>query len=263
MILEAGCDQFGGEKIPEMLVQLVKDGIISEDRIDVSVRRLMREKFILGLYDNPFVDPEAAAKTVGNPSFTRIANETQRRSYTLLTNNDNILPLNPNTRTTKFFAEGINSSLLAERNMETVDSPDEADYALLRLAAPYKAHPGGSGSLEFNTTEKARQAAIYKAVPTIVDLKFDRPVAIPEIMDQAAALLGRFGSSSGASLDVVFGNTWPERKLPYDLPRSMESVEAAMEDVPFDTRDPVFKFGHGLRYLDSCDADTAAAHCSN
>ncbi|KAL3483237.1 beta-glucosidase C [Aspergillus germanicus] len=269
MILEAGCDQFGGEKIPEMLVQLVRDGIISEDRIDVSVRRLMREKFILGLFDNPYVDPEAAAKIVGNPYFTRIANETQRRSYTLLTNNNNILPLNPNTKTTKFYVEGINPTLLAERNMETVDTPDEADYALLRLAAPYKAHPGGfaagfhSGSLEFNTTEKARQAAIYKTIPTIVDLKFDRPVAIPEIVDQAAAVLGSFGSSSDAFLDVVFGNTWPEGKLPYDLPRSVESVEAAMEDVPFDTRDPVFKFGHGLRYHGPCDADTAAGHCSN
>jgi hypothetical protein len=36
--------------------------------------------------------------------------------------------------------------------------------------------------------------------------------------------------------------------LPFDLPRSDEAVEASKEDVPFDTENPVFKFGHGLRY---------------
>jgi beta-glucosidase-like glycosyl hydrolase len=53
MILNAGCDQFGGEARPELVVQLVEQGRIAEERIDVSVRRLLREKFILGLFDDP------------------------------------------------------------------------------------------------------------------------------------------------------------------------------------------------------------------
>ena len=60
-IIDAGVDQFGGENIPEVVVQLVKEGKISEARIDSSVRRLLRQKFELGLFDDPFID-EAKVK---------------------------------------------------------------------------------------------------------------------------------------------------------------------------------------------------------
>lgn len=254
MVIEAGCDQFGGQELPEMIVELVKAGRVSEKRIDVSVRRLLREKFVLGLFDNPYVDPDAAAVIVGNPCFKRIANETQRRSYTLLTNKEGILPLKTYHTGAKFYVEGLDAASLQRRNLNVVSDPKEANYALLRLAAPFEPRPGGfeagftAGSIEFNSTEKARQAKIYAALPTIVDLKFNRPVAIPEIVDQASAVLASYGSSNDAFLDVVFGVAEPEGKLPYDLPRSNKAAEESKTDVPFDTKDPVFKFGHGLRY---------------
>jgi len=43
-VLDAGCDQFGGENIPEVIVELVKSGQISEERINKSVRRILKEK---------------------------------------------------------------------------------------------------------------------------------------------------------------------------------------------------------------------------
>ncbi|KAI7909343.1 hypothetical protein M9X92_011686 [Pyricularia oryzae] len=76
----------------------------------------------------------------------------------------------------------------------------------------------------------------------------DRPAAIPEVAEGAAAVFGSFGSGTEAFLDVVFGIAAPEGKLPFDLPRSQKAVEESMEDVPFDTKSPVFTFGHGLRY---------------
>ena len=48
--IDAGCDQFGGESCPEILVELVRTGRISTQRIDTSVRRLLRVKFELGLF---------------------------------------------------------------------------------------------------------------------------------------------------------------------------------------------------------------------
>ncbi|KAI6274303.1 hypothetical protein MCOR27_003898 [Pyricularia oryzae] len=254
MVLNAGVDQFGGEQRPELIVQLVKEGTISEERIDVSVRRLMREKFLLGLFDNPFVDPEAAAKLVGTEEYLRLGKDAQRRAYTLLTNKDEILPLKNTDAATKFYVEGFNATLLEARKFTVVKTPQEADLALLRLQAPYEPRPGGfeanyhAGSLEFSATEKARQAAIYLAVPTIVDLMLDRPAAVPEIFESAAAVFGSFGSGSEAFLDVVFGQASPEGRLPFDLPRSQKAVEASREDVPYDTENPVFRFGDGLRY---------------
>ncbi|KAI0885857.1 glycoside hydrolase family 3 protein [Annulohypoxylon maeteangense] len=258
-ILNAGCDQFGGETRPELIVELVQTGVITESRIDTSVRKLLREKFLLGLFDNPFVDSDAAARVVGNEYFVRLGNEAQRRAYTLLKNKDSILPLRNLGPQTKFYVEGFNATYITSRNYSVVTSVEDADYALLRLAAPYEPRPGGfesmfhAGSLEFSDEEKTRQAAIYAAgVPTVVDMMLDRPAAVPEVAEGATAMLASFGSSSDAFLDVIFGLAEPEGKLPYDLPRSNEAVEAGMEDVPFDTKNPVFKYGHGLRYADRC-----------
>ncbi|KAI2625627.1 glycoside hydrolase family 3 protein [Hypoxylon sp. NC1633] len=257
-LLDAGVDQLGGETRPELVIQLVHEGIVSEDRLDVAVWKLLREKFLLGLFDNPFVDPDAAVRIVGNDYFVRLGNEAQRRAYTLLTNKGGVLPLRNVAAGTKFYIEGFNATFLQNRNLTVVDTPMDADYALLRLAAPYEARPGGfesryhAGSLEFSAKERARQAAIYAAMPTIVDMMLDRPAAVPEVAEGATAMLASFGSSADAFLDVVFGLAEPEGKLPYDLPRSNAAVAAGMEDVPFDTRDPVFKFGHGLSYAAQC-----------
>lgn len=258
-VLDAGVDQFGGESRPELIVELIENGRISEERIDVSVRRLLREKFILGLFDNPFVDVSQAKKVVGNPYFVRLGVEAQRAAYTLLTNKDDILPLK-DAAGLKVFAEGFNTTYLDGRNVEVVESPEEADIGLIRLQAPYEPRPGGfeanyhAGSLEYNATEKARQAAIFEAVPCIVDMYLDRPAAIPEIAESAAALLASFGSGPQAFLDVVFAadGAEPKGKLPFDLPRSQQAVEDSKEDVPFDTQNPVFRFGDGLRYASKC-----------
>ena len=49
-------------------------------------------------------------------------------------------------------------------------------------------------------------------------------------------------------MDAVFGEFAPTGKLPIELPSSMEAVRAQREDVPFDSEDPLFAFGHGLTY---------------
>jgi len=47
---------------------------------------------------------------------------------------------------------------------------------------------------------------------------------------------------------VVFGKFNPAGKLPFELPSSMEAVRNQLEDVPFDSKDPLFEFGFGLSY---------------
>ncbi|KAL2204766.1 glycosyl hydrolase family 3 N terminal domain-containing protein [Sarocladium strictum] len=268
-VIDAGFDQFGGEVRPELLVEAVNVGLLSEKRIDTSVRKLLREKFLLGLFDNPFVDVEAAEKVVGNPYFRRVGQETQRRSYTLLSNKDNILPLRTDSQKPKFYIEGFNTSYITSRGHLVVDTPEEATHALLRLKTASQPHPDSGGfssrypwgPLEFNSTEQERQRCIFDAVPTIVDMHLTRPAAMPEIIEHAAAVFGSYGSGPDAFLDVVFGIMAPEGRLPFDLPRSTEAVAIGMEDVPFDTRDPVFKFGHGLSYKSVCADQDGKGRC--
>ena len=72
--------------------------------------------------------------------------------------------------------------------------------------------------------------------------------AIPEIAARSAALLADFGANDAAVLDVIFGRFNPSGKLPFELPSSMEAVRRQNADVPYDSQNPLFAFGFGLRY---------------
>jgi beta-glucosidase len=52
-VIDAGCDQFGGESRPELVIEAVRSGRVSEQRIDQSVRRLLRESSCSGCSTNP------------------------------------------------------------------------------------------------------------------------------------------------------------------------------------------------------------------
>jgi beta-glucosidase len=54
--------------------------------------------------------------------------------------------------------------------------------------------------------------------------------------------------SDEALLDVLTGTYVPTGKLPFELPSSMLAVQEQKEDVPHDSKDPLFPFGHGITY---------------
>ena len=250
-VLDAGVDQFGGESCPEVVVELVRNGQVSEARLDESVRRLLREKFRLGLFDNPFVDEGRAVEVVGKAEFQAAGDLAQRRSLVLLKNGTADAPLLPLAGRPKLYVEGM-SAETAARFGDLVESPDDADFAILRLATPYEPREGflerffHSGDLDFKEPELSRILAILGKVPTIVDIYLERPAVIPEIADSCAALLANFGASDAALLDVIFGDFQPTAKLPFELPSSMAAVRAHKEDVPYDSENPLFPFGFGL-----------------
>jgi len=246
-ILDAGADQFGGESETDLLIGLVRSGEVSEERLDVSARRLLREKFELGLFENPYVDVAAADAIVGSAEFRAAGEQAQRASIAVLSN-DEVLPLR---RGLKLYVEGI-SSEAAARFGEVVDSPQEADAAILRLQAPYEQRETmfenffHAGSLDFPEEVVAHVAEVAASVPTVVDVFLDRPAILGPIVDAAHAVVANWGANSDALLDVLTGVAPATGKLPFDVPRSMAAVEASRPDVPFDTADPLFRFGHGL-----------------
>ena len=91
-LLEAGCDQFGGEECVEVLAALVADGRVAEARVDESVRRLLTVKFRLGLFDDPYVDEEMAESVVGRADFVAAGLLAQAASVTVLAD-AGLLPL--------------------------------------------------------------------------------------------------------------------------------------------------------------------------
>jgi beta-glucosidase len=77
----------------ETLVEQVESGAVSIEQIDAAVSRLLRAKFSLGLFENPFVDPERADRVSGAESNRELAREAARQAITLLKNESNVLPL--------------------------------------------------------------------------------------------------------------------------------------------------------------------------
>jgi beta-glucosidase len=252
--IDAGVDQFGGEVCPDVVVDLVRGGLIQEVRIDESVRRLLRDKFRLGLFDDPYVDPEAAERVVGNDAFRRVGEIAQRRSIVLLKNSETpegrFLPLRGRP---KIYIENLDPSVVGEYG-QVVESVEDADVAILRLNAPFEPREGflerhfNSGDLDFKDEEKAAILDVMGRVPTVVDIYLERPAVIPEIADRSVGLLADFGACDAAVLDVIFGRFAPSGKLPFEMPSSMDAVRRQREDVPYDSDGPLFPFGHGLTY---------------
>jgi beta-glucosidase len=252
-ILDAGVDQFGGESCPELVLQLVKEGKLTEARIDSSVRRLLTQKFELGLFDNPFVDESNVAQVVGNPASMAAGEASQRRAITLLKNDNKVLPLA--TGKLKIYVRNIDPKVAAQYGT-VVDKPEQADIAILRLKTPYvpvespimMARMFHHGDLDFKGKQKDSILQLLKTVPTIVDIYLDRPAVIPEISAKAKGLFADFGASDAAVLDVIFGKDKPGGHLPIEMPSSMDAVRAQKEDVPYDSKAPLYKFGFGLSY---------------
>jgi beta-glucosidase len=250
--LEAGVDQFGGESCPELIVELVKTGRLSEARLDQSARRLLRLKFQLGLFDNPFVDEAQVSQVLGHPVSVAAGAASQKRAMTLLKNDGHILPLQGKP---KVFVKNIDA-FVAAQYAEVVATPEEADIAILRLETPWIpvetknpfAQGFHHGDLDFKGDAKTEILTLLRTVPTIVVLYLDRPAVFPEIDAAAKAIIAEYGAGDAAVLDVLFGKANPQGKLPFELPSSMEAVRNQKADVPYDSEDPLYGFGHGLSY---------------
>jgi beta-glucosidase len=250
--LDAGVDQFGGESCPEHVVELVKSGRLSEARLEESVRRLLRLKFELGLFDNPFVDEALVPQVLGDPVSIAAGADSQKRAMTLLKNKDHVLPIQSKSRV---YVKNVDATV-AGQYAELAATPTEADFAILRLEAPWYpvetknpfARSFHHGDLDFKGEALAEIVSLLETVPTIVVLYLDRPAVIPEISAAAQALLVEYGASDEAVLNVIFGKAKPEGKLPFELPFSMDAVRNQKADVPYDSEDPLYPFGFGLAY---------------
>ena len=254
--IEAGVDQFGGQESPDRVVELVRDGVVSEERIDESARRILALKFKLGLFDAPYVDAAAAAGAAGTGEFIEAGVEAQRRSVVLLAVGElgDGSPALPLRGRPKVYVENV-APEIAQRYGDVVTTPAEADVAILRLQTPHEPMGRGflarlfhHGDLDFKGKEKRHMLEILETVPTVVDIHLERAAVIPEIAAKAAGLLATFGVTDEVVMDAVFGVFNPTGKLPIELPSSMDAVRAQRPDVPYDSENPLFPFGHGLSY---------------
>lgn len=103
-ILEAGVDQFGGNDQIQPILEAYRLGIeehgenYMRERFECSAKRLLRNMFRTGLFDNAYVDPEESKQIVGKHEFMQKGYEAQQKSVVLLKNKNNVLPLARSTK---------------------------------------------------------------------------------------------------------------------------------------------------------------------
>jgi beta-glucosidase len=254
--VNAGVDQFGGTEEANYVIDAVNAKKIDRKRVHEAAYRIAVQKFRLGLFENPYVDPAAAAKIAGNTEFQAEGAAAQRRSLVLLENKKNILPFAASGK--RVYLHGVDPKVAAQYGFTVVPDLSQADVAIVRTDSPYETlHPQyifGSmqheGKLDFQNGNKEFEEIkrITDAVPTIVTVYLDRPAILTSLKERATALIANFGVSDGALLDVITGKANPQGRLPFELPSSMEEVEAQHSDVPHDTKHPLYPIGFGLRY---------------
>ena len=255
--IDAGIDQFGGEKDTEVVIELVKKGLMPLSRIDASVKRILKNKFDLGLFDNPYVEVDQVKSRVNTERNIKLGKEAQKQSMVLL-KNDSTLPLEKNIN---IFVDGFNAKSIVHGNV--VSDIKDADVIVSYVHTVFNGNqPSGIDRLADNVLssifpnqdlnfspeilEKLEEFSSIKPLIVIVDL--NRPAILDSINQMSSALVGTFGVDESVIFETLFGESKPTGKLPFEIPSSMKEVNEQLEDVPDDTMNPTFKFGFGLTY---------------
>ena len=254
--IDAGIDQFGGVSDTGIVVALVQAGKVLPARIDASARRILVQKFELGLFEDPFVDDAAAPHTVGNPDFQKDSREAQHRSMVLLRNEHAVLPLPGAHRKVALY--GFSEQIARAHGLIPVGPNQNPDFALVRMHAPFELlHPQfffGSrqheGDLDFKASDPQFEVfqQLAKKCPTIVSLYLDRPAVLTQLVPSASAIVVDFGASEDAIFDVITGAAAPGGRLPFELPSSMKAVRAQRSDLPHDSEHPLYPVFFGLSF---------------
>lgn len=201
-VLLAGVDQFGGNQDKQPIVEAygmwVRDygEQSARERFEQSARRLLLNSFRLGLFENPYVNPDEASRIVGNPEYMQAGYEAQLRSIVMAKNHGNCLPVQSGLQVylpkrhyparKGFWGEKYEESTdypirreLVEQYFTVVDDPDLADFAIVDIDEPLGGYgysrddveTGGNGympiSLQYRpyTATTARQPSIAGGDP--------------------------------------------------------------------------------------------------
>ncbi|MET3922022.1 glycoside hydrolase family 3 N-terminal domain-containing protein [Arthrobacter sp. UYEF20] len=272
----AGVALFSDYNDPAGLINAVRQGLLSEADLDPHVESLLTEIFTLGLFENPYVDPQNAQTVADSAQSQAVADEAHRKSVVLLRNDSRQLPLTDEALAAKrlyveiFTGSGAATQTAALKDIirkadpavQIVSTPEEATDALVLVRPNSYELPDGSAKsveLDANTgVDVARIREIEAMVPTILAVNAILPWVIKEIEPEAASVIATFDVKTEALWDVVRGRFNPTGGLPVTLPADQAAVEANASDVPgyaekFDytytnAAGDDYTFGFGLSY---------------
>ncbi|TDE92582.1 glycoside hydrolase family 3 protein [Occultella glacieicola] len=251
--IDAGVNTFAGDGNPQPLLDAVAQGLVSTDQLDHNVTYLLDEMFRLGLFENPYVDPDRAQALAEDREIQALADSAHRRSLVLLRNDRGVLPLTPDggaparlyvelfTGTDRDAEQArVRAEVAASigSGVTVVDSLVEATHALA-LVRPAMSLLSDKPDTELSIALDAatgvdadRVLEIEATVPTVLAVSFANPWLLDTLAPGAAAVVGAFGVLTDALSDLLTGAVSPSGRLPYSIPASREKVLGKASDIP-------------------------------
>ncbi len=265
------------------LKELFKEGKITEARIDDAVRRILRVKLDMGLFNKTSTDKNLLAQ-VGSKEHREVARECVRQSLVLLKNENHVLPLSKSSA--KIFVAGKGAQSIGmqcggwtiswqgsvdQKNIigttilqgikDAVDDSTKVnysedgkgaegnDFAIVVVGEnPYAEMMGDRQDISLSQKDIETIENVKKAgIPVVVLLLSGRPMIIDKALDIADAFVAAWlpGTEGEGVADVLFGDYNPTGKLSHSWPKSTLQEPINIGDKNYD---PLFTYGFGLSY---------------
>ena len=287
-VTESRVDGIGGESIRliDQMEELTVEGKIDESILDAAATRIVKAKFELGVFENPYCDVEYAVSYVGNAESTALNLEAAEKAMTLL-KNDGALPLTADTglnilvcgprgndmmslvggwsseqegltiyeAIAEYAGESDNVTYISDDVTAIAEAAKDADVVIVSVGEPSYQHdpPWGYDTLEITGTQQeileAVKANTSGQIITVVT--GGRPYILTWCDENTNAILEAYypGQQGGIAIaKTLFGLNNPTGKTPIQFPRDMDSVNDQSGDVSFDLENPLYDYGWGLSY---------------
>jgi beta-glucosidase len=262
----------------------VTAGRVPVSRIDDAVRRILTQKFALGLFEQPGADP-SQTDLIGSAAHLALAREAVRQSLVVLKNERSLLPLpksgiklyvagknaddlgnqlggwsitwqggSGNTTTGTTILQGIRQAVAPgavvtyDRAAATIDGSYGAAIVVVG-ELPYAEMKGDrTGTLRLDAADlQTLQQVKAAGVPTVVVLVSGRPLVVTDLLPDWQAFVAAWlpGTEGAGVADLLFGDYRPTGKLPVTWPRSEGQIPINVGDPVYE---PLFPYGFGLSW---------------
>ncbi len=266
------------EHFLEVLKESILEGSIKMDRVDDAVRRILRIKFQLDLFDKPFVD-RSLQPLVGSPAHRETAREAVRKSVVVLKNKDSIIPLSKRTQNIHVagsaaddlgmqcggwtiswqgdhgpitagttILEGIRATVSDETKISySADGtvPDGTDIGIVVIGeSPYAEGQGDDAELNLSENDLMTLKNMKSTgIPIVVIMISGRPLMITEYLKDWNAFMAAWlpGTEGQGIADILFGDYPATGQLSYTWPRNLDQLPLSKTNLH---DEPLFPFGY-------------------
>ncbi len=275
LALKSGVDMqfydFPHELYQNAIVEGVKDGKISLAVVDSAVSRILRVKFMLGLFDHPYIDTSLTKKVCRSDEHLALALKVARQSMCLLKNEGELLPLKKGLDVIAVIGPNADSTRLGDYSGFPKDRQKEGmlaqikkivepgtkvlysyggniDSALIEarmaevviLALGENSRISGEGHDRSKLGLPGNQKELMKAVvetgvPVVLVLQNGRPLAIPWAAKHVPAILEAWypGEFGGRAIaETIFGENNPAGRLSISFPKSVGQLPVYYDHGP-------------------------------